>query len=362
MSAGSDAVVRWVAAQASPEAGGLAWGDSHRLYDGTAGVVLFLLEAGQRDVALSGCDAMALGLDDIGDSGLHTGLGGMALALSAAGRQTDALRAVARMSAGEATDIFRGAAGIGLVQLWAHRALDAPLAMARAVSIGDALLAQSVTAEDGLAWEQVPGAPRLLPNFSHGTAGVAYFLACLASHSGERRFLDAAVAGARHLLSLADLRDDGCGVPHHPGADLWYLGWCHGPAGTGRLFHRLWRATGDEDWRAWFERTGHSLLQADWSGPGLWANRGQCCGHAGIGEYALLLARVTGCDEYAELAARCTEHILDTATEDDDGLYWIEAQRRVAPGELSAPVGYMQGASGIGAWLLHYESFAGSAS
>ena len=40
---------------------------------------------------------------------------------------------------------------------------------------------------------------------------------------------------------------------HEPdGEDLFYLGWCHGPVGTARLFYRLHQATGDRQWRDWF--------------------------------------------------------------------------------------------------------------
>ena len=42
-----------------------------------------------------------------------------------------------------------------------------------------------------------PTFPREMPNFSHGTAGVAYFLATLPQHGGEARHLGAAKDGAR---------------------------------------------------------------------------------------------------------------------------------------------------------------------
>ncbi|SEH01486.1 hypothetical protein SAMN05444920_120190 [Nonomuraea solani] len=39
-----------------------------------------------------------------------------------------------------------------------------------------------------------------------------------------------------------------------------------------------------------------------------------------------------------------------------EGLRWYQAFRRVCPGELSADTGYLTGAAGIGAALLHLEA------
>ena len=54
----------------------------------------------------------------------------------------------------------------------------------------------------GRRWELAPGFERTYPNFSHGTAGVAYFLATLHEATREPAFLDAAVAGALFASSL----------------------------------------------------------------------------------------------------------------------------------------------------------------
>jgi hypothetical protein len=38
---------------------------------------------------------------------------------------------------------------------------------------------------------------------------------------------------------------------------------------------------------------------------------------------------------------------------DDRGVRWVQAEHRVKPELRVAQTGYMQGASGIGMWLLH---------
>ena len=97
------------------------------------------------------------------------------------------------------TDIISGSAGIGLFLLYAAHELDAPDARKLAVEAGGRLVALGKEAKKGRKWRMSPGYALLMPNFSHGTAGIAYFLAALYEETGEQAFLDASIAGARYL-------------------------------------------------------------------------------------------------------------------------------------------------------------------
>ncbi len=104
-----------------------------------------------------------------------------------------------------------------------------------------------------------PTFPRLMPNFSHGTAGVAYFLVELHRATGEATFLDAALEGAAYLRS--ETTDDGLLFHHEPeGEDLFYLSWCHGPPGTARLYYRLWQVTHDEAWMEEIHKAARGVM------------------------------------------------------------------------------------------------------
>src|SRR6185295_11417771 len=151
------------------------------------------------------------------------------------------------------TDIISGSAGIGLFLLYADTMLQDPGARALAVRAGDRLLELGTPEKGGTKWAMDPSFPRLMPNFSHGTAGIAYFLATLYRATKEQRFLDGALAGARYLQAIAKTDGDICLVQHNQpdGLDLYYLGWCHGPTGTARLFYQLHNATGDKAWMTW---------------------------------------------------------------------------------------------------------------
>jgi lantibiotic modifying enzyme len=260
----------------------------------------------------------------------------------------------------DVTDVISGSAGIGLTLLHPGRQLETPHAVEVACRAGDRLLELGQRAEGGLTWMMSPTFTRNMPNFSHGTAGVAYFLARLHEVTGDRRFLDGAVAGARHLQAIAVTRGDGCVIRHHDGdgADLFYLGWCHGPVGTARLFYQLGRVTQDQTWLAWMHRIERGIPASGVpaQSPGFWNNISQCCGNAGVAQFYLDLHRVLRDPGARAFADRVAADLMSRATEDGDGLKWVQAENRTQPENLVAQTGFMQGAAGVGTLLLHLDA------
>jgi lantibiotic modifying enzyme len=384
-------IARWLRAQARPTAAGVAWPADPaqpermdpRLYSGTAGVVLFLVELHQATGDAAALDLVRRGADDLATRvpddppphlfGLYGGNEGIALALFAASRVSGdprhraaadrILRLVHQRGASDPVrwssshDVMAGTAGTGLFLLWARDQLASPDSLALAVRAGDALLGAGVADRGGLKWSRFQNGESWMPNFSHGTAGVSYFLATLHLATKQPRFLDGALAGARYLGSV-----ERGGLVFHDEADaedIYYLGWCHGPCGTGRLYHRLGQATGDARWRQALERGGRALLASgipERQTPGFWNNISQCCGSAGIAEYALHLHHLTGDPSYRLLAENLTRDLLARGTRDAAGLRFVQAEHRIHPELLIAQTGWMQGAAGVGSWLLRLDA------
>ncbi len=384
---------RWIDASGVAKANGRVWpADPAKpdsvgttLYTGTPGVVLFFLrlhaatgDAAHLKSATSGADALLAGLDAEEANGLYVGLGGVGFVLQETFKATtidkyrDGARRVTKLLAARAkptargviwddsTDIVSGAAGTGLSLLYLAKELNDTAARDLAVRAATHLVDVAKPDAGGLKWAMNSTLPRLMPNFSHGTAGVAYFLARAYEETGQKAFLDAAIAGATYLQAVAKTDGDICLIFHNEpdGKDLYYLGWCHGPAGTARLFYQLHRVTKDPVWMTWVERSARGVLESgvpETQTAGFWNNVGQCCGSAGVAEFFLSLHEVTGKQEYRAYAERLTRHLLTRGTADDKGLRWPHAEHRVRPAEVVAQTGYMQGAAGVGAWLLRLD-------
>jgi lantibiotic modifying enzyme len=392
----AESAARWVSGSSLPDAGGLVWPADPRdcesvdtsLYAGSPGPVLFLLEAyrytGDRRylaTARAGADALLSAVNADNEPGLYVGVSGIGFVLGEAFRITHdqryrdgslkavrVLRETARVvGAGvewnDSTDIISGGSGIGLFLLWAARELDAPSARDLAAQAGRRLVALGQPRGSGqLGWMLDGSYPLELPNFSHGAAGVAYFLATLYRDTHQEEFLDAALAGARYLTSISDRQGDGCLVLHD-GANpkMYYLGWCHGPPGTARLYYRLFQATQDPTWMAWTRRAAEGEAAAGAPDrvviPGDWNNVSLCCGVAGQAQFFLSMYRLTNDRRYLDRATRATALLLSKATTDGNGSRWIQAENRKQPDQVMAQTGLMQGASGIGLWLLHAAAF-----
>ena len=85
---------------------------------------------------------------------------------------------------------------------------------------------------------------------------------------------------------------------------------------------------------------------------GYWNNVSQCCGDAGIGEYALNLYQVTGQERFLQLAKDVAASLEERGEAAASGICWVQAEHRARPDYLKAHTGYMQGAAGIGSFFL----------
>jgi hypothetical protein len=200
------------------------------------------------------------------------------------------------------------------------------------------------------------------PNFELGTAGAAYVFLKLYEAGGGSVFLEAAREGAEYIRSVAVFGDSGENtaalVPYRfpDYKNLFYLGYCHGPVGTIRLFYELERVTKDGHYGRFWRALTRGILATgapENHSDGYWHVFSQCCGTAGMAGLFCGLWAATGSAEYLALAQRSSAHIVGYATQYGDGcLAWYQAFERVNPVLVTADTGYGVGAAGIGMALL----------
>jgi lantibiotic modifying enzyme len=313
---------------------------------------------------------------------LYGGLAGLAFVLNETGKATG--DAKYREAARAATDaIVRAAKPAGSGVAWADVpgiAADGSVLLyllyaakefqddnyrRTAELAGNRILEKAVTEpRGGLSWRGFPAFPGIpkdayFPNFEGGTAGVSYVLARLYGATKNSKYLDAAKLGAAHLQSIATVRGNAALVPYRfPDlTDVYYLGFCHGPAGTARTFFELHKLTGDPVYEQWTERLANGVVQSgipEKETPGYWNVVCQCCGSAAVVELFVGLWAATGRKDYLAFAQRVARQLVSRGTNlDGKGTRWYQAWTRVRPWEVSAETGYSIGAAGVGAALLH---------
>ena len=94
---------------------------------------------------------------------------------------------------------------------------------------------------------------------------------------------------------------------------------------------------------------GISAMGVPARSPGFWENISQCCGNAGVIQFALDQKNLS----YAQTV---TADLMSRATRDGDALKWVQAENRIQPENVVAQTGFMQGAAGVGTVLLHLDA------
>lgn len=262
-------------------------------------------------------------------------------------------------------DVTLGTAGVLLAAVWARRNEVAGAEELAKLS-ADILLAEREEIPTGLNWRVVPKrfcvAQREFPNFSHGLSGIATALAVAGAEFGRPDLVDAAAAGAEHLVALSDQSDGGFRVqvrlPHLEVIERFNYGWCHGPTGTSLLWPALHRAgvreVADAPVMDWHDRCVHSIRASGLPErlyPGFWDNDGRCCGTAGVGDVLLDSGE-------REFALHLADVVVERAIPDGDGVCWRFIEHRNDDPLLPAGLGWMQGAAGIAGFLFHADRAA----
>ena len=234
------------------------------LYDGLAGIVLFLAYLGfvtgdDRHTALAEAALKTVqrhteaGRSPVARIGAFDGWSGLVYTLTHVSRLwrkphllSNAENLIALFSdaidSDHQFDVISGSAGcIGsLISLLTVKPSEGTLACA--VQCGRRLVAQARPMTEGIGWSRpdLEGTP--LTGFSHGAAGIAWALFELAAVTGDAAFRTAALAAIAYERSVFSSREsnwpdlrkiDNLGEAHNDNRERFSTAWCHGAPGIG---------------------------------------------------------------------------------------------------------------------------------
>lgn len=198
------------------------------------------------------------------------------------------------------------------------------------------------------------------PNFEYGTAGTAFILAKLYEWGRDDKYLHAAVKAANYVRSLeVEVAPEAALIPLSlPDlSDLFYVGYCHGPVGSSRVFQLLYELTGKPEYKSDVEKLARGIIATqapELHSDGYWRFHGQCCGTASFIELFVNADKQAQDDEFINYALRTGDKLLsESFATSDKGASWPHSWGRLSPKIVTTDVGYFDGAAGIGSALLH---------
>jgi len=330
------------------------------VYAGGAGVALFFFDlyAATRDekwrkLADTRIDAARETFDD--EPGLYTGLAGVGQVYLDAWHVTKSAKylkaaedCAEHLGDPKAADIISGSAGVGIFLLNLHAVTKKNAHLERAAALGDALVKQAVRADGAASWPVAPGSDRTYIGFSHGAAGIGYFLLHLNRRTKDAIYLDLAKEAAAFVEKTA--ADDGYGgwkwtkmhPPRKPGD--YRVQWCHGSPGNALFFMALNEHLEDGGKGPYAEALWRCISANIRDGRTARRDGGQCHGIAGNAELFIDQYRSTKNPAMLVVAKRFAEDLVSNG------------KVKTGLGNAKYEPGYMTGLAGMGRFFLRLHA------
>ena len=402
-------VGRWLTSNATIAAAGITWPDnalnpeavSYDLATGVSGKVLYFTalyratgNANYLEMAKGGADYLvsvvqnpALFDENPRRASLYTGISGIGVALLQVQEHLDnpkygqtVTRVVEQLkewSAPETTglrwsdefnDLIYGDAGTALFLAYVAEQTGDENAREMARQGAQFLLGQAQQSQDGSFWYFRRSKPFNLPNFSHGTAGVAYVLATIGTLTDDESLREGARAGFDYIQSIAIIEEGKIRIPYGWGSDSWdglfEFGWAHGLVGTASFFKQLQVSNIDTATAAEYESLSlHTLLNINLPGApsdpfaepstsddmrfgraGVLSWLSQCC------------AGEAGNEDIVSVRNAIWTHIENAAVRENRMAHWEVDAPEFMGGGRAAYTGIFHGAAGIGLAVLRLHT------
>lgn len=316
-------------------------GDGVGLYSGNAGIGLFLMHL-----------SIATGEERF----RKLAVGAFERILKEGTRDKDGLRWVYEME-----DIIGGEAGVGLALLEMHRLTKNGAYRAAAEDAAKWLLSKAQRDKAGTRWETYGC---LDPNFSHGTAGIAFFLAALDGAEGRK----AGVEAAAWIESVAEKGAEGIFWKMYAGkvpegrSNGTMHSWCHGSPGTVGLYLLLQRTTGKAAYGEVARKSGVGLARelGVAAGKPAFANPTFCCGAAGCLDAFTSLYQATKDAAFLDDAKAVAAAMLAELRTEGKVRFYAQYDEEDSSARKFpyTPTGFMVGNAGVGFAFLRLSAVA----
>jgi len=259
-------------------------------------------------------------------------------------------------------DIVSGAAGTGLFLLEMHAVTGDSLYLDGARRLGDFLIERAEPRGKGVTWKLYAPAGGKQPEyyfvgFSHGPAGIGYYLDRLYRATGHERYRATADAAMTHIENIA-IREKGYVKWYHEEIERrtrYSSQWCHGAPGMNPLFLELHARSADRKFIDWATVNTRYLLD---QGVDVRRNPGVCHGVTGNAASLYLMYRLTGEPAYRDAIRSAVELLYGNQRQDPQGAWWDAPDYNP---DYRRDYSYMTGLAGIGDFfvLLYTEGRLG---
>lgn len=248
------------------------------------------------------------------------------------------------------TNISHGAAGLGLMLLDLHRIGDRAELFERAEALAAYILTQEERHEDGRSMWKVKEQPSKKDGghyslgFSHGIAGIGYFLLAMADRTHKEAYISAVKRIVHTLDHTSHTGQNGQKMwPASPAKpDALWVHWCNGSAGIGRFLLAAADVLDDPVSAKLGKEAADAVAQTT-----SFASFGQCHGLAGNGDF-LLLAERCHPGRYEARLEQYAQMLLAVRSDNHDMWLWpLEDMESFSPD-------YMTGYTGIYSFLLRF--------
>ena len=263
-------------------------------------------------------------------------------------------------------DVLMGNTGTGLFFLNYYENKKDESALSIAEKIANHLFDKAIKVDSGLTWKFNEERDFILPNFSHGVAGIGFFFSKLYEVTENKKYLETAIATAKYLKSIAK-QDSNIfmipyGFPLERWKDYYDIGWAHGAAGSARFFYSMWKVTGDYEYLTIVRKRAAAIKSSGL--PNMPANKefgadpfyiDMRFGQASVANFFMDLYYFDNDESYLDYAKLLVDDLIKKSVNKNDKRYW-EINRYAFfenAGEPAQFTGYFYGAAGFGLTLLH---------